>query len=333
MTFLAVPDARETSCMYGLRLEPENSLDVILIGPSGFNRSFYSPLAYEQQGFTSFTIGVAQLTGKLYETALNEALASQDPDLLVIDIRGFGYAKQLADTVLHRFLDVLPYFSAARINAIRTVVPDDQKISFINLFLMYHGEGINYKTNYYILKDKLTMRKTGFSITKNFSSRTNCVELTDDTNFNVTDETLEVADYFLALCREKGFDQVLFVRNPIPVDYINNDNYYTLLEKIEAAGYDFIDLQDYKDVIGIDYSHDWDSTGHLNIFGCEKYTTFFAEYLMDHYTINTEHSEKVKNEWDYCMSFNDQMFSYLKEKCEANESIMHFTQQSLIFTD
>ena len=83
--FLRVPEARDSVGMYGFYLEEENSIDVILVGPSPVYTDFYSPLAYEQEGFTSYAMATGRLCGTMYPSAVREALAYQKPELFVLD--------------------------------------------------------------------------------------------------------------------------------------------------------------------------------------------------------------------------------------------------------
>ena len=61
--FLSVPRGKDVVGIYGFHKEPENSIDVALVGPSETYTSFYSPLAYEKFGFTSYALAVGGMRG------------------------------------------------------------------------------------------------------------------------------------------------------------------------------------------------------------------------------------------------------------------------------
>ena len=71
-SFLSVPRAKDVIGIYAFHKEPEDSIDVALVGPSETYTSFYSPLAYEQFGFTSYALAVGGMRGVCYPSAIRE---------------------------------------------------------------------------------------------------------------------------------------------------------------------------------------------------------------------------------------------------------------------
>ncbi|MCQ2511977.1 MAG: hypothetical protein MJ092_01110, partial [Lachnospiraceae bacterium] len=103
--FLSVPEARDVTGMYGFYKEKNDSIDVVLVGPSSLYTGFYSPLAYEEEGFTSYAVSTGGLSGAMYKYAVNEARQSQSPDLFVVDISGFCDENQRDSAAMRRFAD------------------------------------------------------------------------------------------------------------------------------------------------------------------------------------------------------------------------------------
>ena len=66
---LCVANEKDTVGIYGFYKEPEDSVSVILIGPSTMYTSFYSPLAYEKYGFTSYSLATSSMTSAAYKSA------------------------------------------------------------------------------------------------------------------------------------------------------------------------------------------------------------------------------------------------------------------------
>ena len=57
--------------------EPENSIDVGLIGASEMYADYSAPLAYQKYGFTSYNLCVAGTTGGVYKSMIREMLAGR----------------------------------------------------------------------------------------------------------------------------------------------------------------------------------------------------------------------------------------------------------------
>ena len=74
--------------------EPQNTVDVLLIGASEVYTGFNSPLAWEKYGFTSYGLSFAAMPGSLYKTVTQRALKTQTPKLVVFEINGFLHSEK-----------------------------------------------------------------------------------------------------------------------------------------------------------------------------------------------------------------------------------------------
>ena len=85
--------------VHGFFLEPEDSLDVVLIGASQLYTGYSAPLAWQQYGYTSYPLTVSNIPARLYGSLLTEAVNRQHPKLNVVDIDGFinAYLSMNAD--------------------------------------------------------------------------------------------------------------------------------------------------------------------------------------------------------------------------------------------
>ena len=60
--------------VHGFFLEPEDSLDVVLIGASQLYTGYSAPLAWRDYGFTSYPLAVSNIPARLYGSLLTEAV-------------------------------------------------------------------------------------------------------------------------------------------------------------------------------------------------------------------------------------------------------------------
>ena len=77
--------------MTGLYQEPENSLDVVILGASEAYIDYSAAYAYDLYGFTSYPYAWDAATGELYEAQVRELLRRQDPEWIVVEINGILY--------------------------------------------------------------------------------------------------------------------------------------------------------------------------------------------------------------------------------------------------
>ena len=74
--------------VHGFFLEPEDSLDVVLIGASQLYTGYSAPLAWRDYGFTSYPLAVSNIPARLYGSLLTEA-GTASTQLIAVAIDGF----------------------------------------------------------------------------------------------------------------------------------------------------------------------------------------------------------------------------------------------------
>lgn len=318
--FLCATDFTDMVGMYGFYQEPQNSIDVALIGTSSIRTSFYSPLAYEQYGFTSYALSIGSMRGSCYPSAVREFLSSQKPQVFVVDIWGFLYGDQLSKTYVRNWIDVLPD-SKNRTATIHELIDKEDWLDYTLRYRKYHGNYVNLKECIKSARYKSTIRSQGYSIVKNFATKTEVAPLNDTPkDLIISQEGSSCLHQCLDFFRDQGVEKVLFIRPLTMQPYRETPSLLAAIDEIQAAGYDYLDLTAVTGEMGIDRSQDFYNDGHVNIFGAEKITIYLGDYLTSHYDLDTDHSQQVTQQWDHCASYNEKIFSSCKEKTLEKES-------------
>ena len=328
--FLCVANEKDAMGVYGFLKEPEDSLDVVLIGASALYSSFYSPLAYEQQGFTSYSLSTSSMTCALYRYAAELAIETQHPQLLIFETRGICYEDQLDEVSLCKFIDALPA-SELKNRAIADLIPQNLHLGINIPFERYHSSYDRLGDLANVYSDKMQINSIGYSYTKNFGTtpfRQQLIRKSMD--YDVSDDGLKYLQILLDYLKEADIENVLFIRNPAMVEYGNTDSYKQMIEMIREAGFDYVNLCAAVDDIGVDITHDYYNTTHFNMYGAEKFTAFFADYIMKRYKLNTQHDEKVTEEWEDCASYNNQIISYVKDLTDQDANGFLYTQKDYL---
>ena len=103
-------------------------------------------------------------------------------------------------------------------------------------------------------------------------------------DYSFGDNAMYYLDQIRILCEENGIE-LLLVRAPIEYKWYpewdeNVQNY------ADQYGLTYINFNDYADEMGLDMSVDtYDAGIHLNLFGAEKLSVFFGQYLVDNYDL------------------------------------------------
>ena len=282
--FLRVPEARDTVGMYGFYLEEENSIDVILIGPSPVYTDFYSPLAYEEQGFTSYGVSTGGMSGAMYPSAIREALQTQNPELFVVDLSGFCDIDQRDSAAVRRWIDSIPK-SENRTQSIEELVPDEEKDSYRIPFTKYHSNWGRLKGCWKALIDKADQKKRGYSVTKNFCAYTDIYEgEVKEEVYDFSEEGFAALKQFLSFLKKEEIENVLFVRFPRRNEILDGETYTKGVDLIRSEDYEILEYcsntyNGHKKDLNLDTNKDFYDAEHVNIFGAEKLTRVLAEYI------------------------------------------------------
>lgn len=77
---------------YGM--QPADTLDVVYVGGSSCF-TFWAPMeAYARHGFTSYNFAHNAMQAQVEKYCIMEALKSQSPELLIVDVRAFEYGDE-----------------------------------------------------------------------------------------------------------------------------------------------------------------------------------------------------------------------------------------------
>lgn len=329
--FLSVPEARDVTGMYGFYKEKDRSVDVILVGPSTMYTGFYSPLAYEKYGFTSYAVSTGGLSGAMYKYAVKEALQTQSPDLFVVDLSGFCDEDQRDSAAMRRFADSIKSGSN-RDSFIAEMVPEEEQESYRFPFLKYHNGWDRLRGCFKTLIDKIAISKRGYSVTKNFCAYADTAEgESKNDKYELSPEGMESLKEFLSFLKEQKIENVLFIRCPNRDLKENGDSLIQAEEMVLSAGFDFLDTaENGAEGWQLDFNKDFYDAGHLNIYGAEKFTKYLGGELVSSYLINTSHSDDVKKCWDTCVSLNETVLGNAKRLTDEHYHEGLYTQSDFL---
>ena len=191
--------------------------------------------------------------------------------------------------------------------------------------LSYYVPLLKYHDNWRkpdLIRNSLSLqqqaRDAGYSYTKPFLSISMFLTETDEIPVrqqSLDDFNEQSLRTFCETAKARGIKNVLFARFPHRTVIENYDAVFAELEAVvHEYGYDFANFDTQMDAIGLDPLNDFANAEHLNIFGAEKFTPYLADYLAQHYDLNTAHSQAVTDEWTRCAAFTQQMLPV----CEDN---------------
>lgn len=304
----------------GFYQEEKNSIDVVLIGASEVFTGYSPALAYEQFGYTSYSYALDSNYTGLFISQLKEVLSHQKPKCILIETSGYSNPvdedeKAVSLATTRKWIDGIP-FSINKINSIEQLV-DSDKLSYYFPFILYHGlpsnledAGIRFAQffrGYTVLK--------GIVTTNQKAPCESLIDVSNDTSLGTMTETdtqifLELLDYCKTLDCE-----VVFIRFP---HRIANDTKYeqfkiqnTIADLVRQNGFEFINLDQKLEDIGLSPNQDFYGDSHLNANGQIKLTAYLGTLLQQEHGITaSELSASNKEKWDKSAAYTELFYQY-----------------------
>jgi len=258
----------------GILAEPENTIDVLVVGDSESYAAVSPMQIWKEAGYTAYVCGTSSQELSYSYTMLDRAFQRQKPKIVILETLAVYRQMELRDVGLDEISRRLPIFR-------------------------YHDRWKSIRANDFggIPQSSWTSFNKGHWTTKNIDPCGN------DPYMTPTDSTPQIAPlnkwYVRAikkLCEENGA-QLLFLSTPSPINwnYERHNGIQALAQELDC---EYIDLNLLNEQIKIDWSQDTHDKGdHLNHFGAVKVTQFLTEYLQEKAVLEDHRSDPAFAKW------------------------------------
>ena len=322
ITYIIRTNGEVKDIFNGFYAEKDDTLDVILIGSSPVYPFYSAPKLWGEYGITCYPLSSHVQRPSAALPLLKEACKTQKPQVAVFEMRMFtmedgdmesnmAYARGVTDNMKYSF---------NRIYAINRLVSDDfERYTYYFDIFKYHS---NWKTM--VLPDQIACFRyekahplKGFVIKDEVGPLEEeripvCTGLTEEMPIpKLQEERLyELLDYL-----SEHDQQALFIVSPYRIEPEEQKMFNYMKPIIASYGYEFVNMNEYYEEIGIDFSTDYyDYGGHVNLLGAEKCTTFLGK-LLEKFQLADKRSEGGYDSWNQAYEF------YLTEKEQALTTI------------
>ena len=309
--------------------EPEQSMDVVLLGASELFADFSPAYAYAHYGFTSYLYAQDANPGSLYLSQLKEITSVQSPQLILVELNGFLYSNDdmLRDEArLRIYTESIPWSE----NKIRTIMAYDyaDKLSCFFPFIKYHGDWKNLGD----LKYRLDMKTRSYgapSLLKGIYTRTvtdtapvlDLDKAADSKTEPITDLSEQYLRELLDYCKAEQLN-VVFMRCPHKL--VDDGTLYSYRQAKRAGeivgeyGFAFLDLDARTADIGLDYLTDFYNSDHLNVYGQQKLTDYLGNLIVSDYDVTPmKQTAEQRAAWNYAVDTTHRFYAYA-DSCMKN---------------
>lgn len=318
LTYIIRTNGEVKDLFTGFYAEEEDTLDVIMIGSSPVYPFYSAPKLWGERGIACYPLSSHVQRPSAALPLLKEAYKTQKPRVVVFEMRMYtmedggmegnmAYARGVTDNMKYSF---------NRIYAINRLVsdPSERYTYYFDIF-KYHS---NWKTM--VLPEQLACFRyekahplKGFVIKDEVGPLEkervpDCMGLRTVKPIPAEQEErlYELLDYL----KEQG-QQALFIVSPYRLEPEEQEMFNYMKPIIASYGYDFINMNEYYEEIGIDFATDYyDYGGHVNALGAEKCTAFLGK-LLEGFDLPDKRGERGYESWDQAYEL------YLTEKDQA----------------
>lgn len=287
-------------------IKQENDLDMVYIGGSAAF-VYWQPLkAWNDCGFTSYNFATNTIQAESIKSYVEEVRTCQNPDLFVIGVRAFQYYyDSQAEAGLRNSTDSMDVTSVARYRLLneyfhnRLLDKDTDTVSYYFDIAKYHTNTGNLGS-----REAWSFRDNeGVSTNKGWEWIDKYGYLEEPTDFDTEERAelpandLKILEELLAYCRDEELN-VLFVVCPYYLTAEDQAKYNTIGDIIRSYGFAYLNVNEYYDEMGLDFTKDFYNRNHVNLFGAEKYTEFLENYIVQNYCMEDHRGDAGYDSWN-----------------------------------
>ena len=321
----------------------KDSIDVLFMGSSGQAVSIDPFRLYREQGISSYNLNCNQQTLLGTYFWMKEALKTQSPDVIVVEVSAIAMRPDVAERVARRSYDFMNW-SLNKLSFVATFSSTgemkDPVISYLFPLYMYHGRWSELTLqDYEFIYGDTDVYSRGFVPKTQVYGRIKKVDYTgiklDDTVKPEPIETnREALVYMIELCRDEGINLLLYKSCD---SGWTTESHNIICDVAEEYGVPFLDLNvpEIMADTGIDYPNDAMDRRHMNIRGAEKSTAYMGKYLKENYELPDAREdprisalfEEEKTLYDYMMAnaghnFIEDLTEYLYEASDERYAVI-----------
>ncbi len=319
--------------------EEKDSLDVVTIGSSAIYRFFHNPYFYEHFGMTSYNFAGADQEVQILGALIDEVEREQSPQLYVIETRKFikgVFADDAAamDEVtateatakkeirLRRFTDNMPY-SWNRFKLINDQVEGnwEDKLDYHLDIIRYHGNWEKVTPwqirTYYDNTRNNTVK--GWSNIVNIDPKEPLPKFDTLEPLPIEEDSEGYLRDLLQKCKDEQIN-VVFVSTPWNASEEQRRKNIYIGNIVEEYGFLFYNGNELVDEMGLDYTTDFYDNAHVNVWGAEKFTQHFGDFIVENFDLKpAKHSKSVVKSWKKCVKTNAKEVAEKVEKLKNGE--------------
>lgn len=289
----------------GFYAEKDHTLDIVMIGSSPVFPYYAAPKLWGETGIAMYPLSSNMQRPAAMKYLVEEAEKTQSPRLYIFEMRMFTIEDEgLSDNMAYTrgVTDNMKY-SRQRVKTIQALVPEDDEEGRLSYYL----DIMKYHTNWKMLAlpsewANMAYRKASPLKGYTFKDEVGPQPMPDcgraEGEKAIPPEQEACLRDLLAFLNRSG-QEALFIVSPYGESLEEQQMFNYMEEIVTSCGYDFLNMNNYYEEIGIIFEEDFADYGsHTNAVGAEKCTDFLRDYLQEHYSFADRRGDDGYRSWD-----------------------------------
>ena len=300
--------------------------DVVIIGDCEVYENISTVELWRKYGITSYIRGSAQQLPWQSYYLLEDTLNYETPEVVVFNVLSLKYNEPQSEAYNRMTLDGMRW-STSKVNAIRASMTDDENFAdYVFPLLRYHSrwsELTNDDFKYMFSRDPVT--HNGYYMRVDVRAEDEFPDPMPLADYTLGENAMSYLRRMDKLCREKGIKLVL-IKAPTKFPHWYDEWDKQISDYADKNGLSYINFIKLRDEIGLDMSTDtYDAGLHLNVYGAEKMSDYFGQWLVDNCGVSDRRSDSDCMEYykKLAENYDKEKNSQIKELEESGKLLSH----------
>lgn len=283
-----------TSTWQEYRELEENTVDVLFLGTSHVYFGIDPMYIYDRSGITSYVFGGPGLRFDLTYITLEDALKTQKPSVVFLDMSAVQFDFQQTEAKCHKVSDQLPISMSKIEYAFDNDSEEMKPLDVLFPLLRYHTrwQELGKKDFQYVTGEMNETYIRGHYIS--YENKKTSFHFEEESEFVLTDRNRDYLQRIDALCEENGIELICY-KIPTPTWYRAQSEGAAAIA--EELGVPYLELYHEVDKMGLDVKTDFrDKQNHLNQYGAEKVCAWLTDYMQEN--LNLQDQRSTNQEWN-----------------------------------
>lgn len=281
----------------------DNTVDCLVLGSSHAYENINPAVIWEEAGIATYDLcSSAQPMWNTYYY-LKEALKTQSPQLVVLDVYSLVYEDDYMDNDPSRIIKNIYGLKPSKIyfEAFRDSVRKENWKLYGLQYIQYHNRYTDLTSVDFGRENQELEYSMGGAINWEIGGF-------EEPKINNSGEIVPIPyrqeEYYrkiIDLCEESNVELFICVTPHAGYNQYNTSEmgiFNAAKEIAESNSVPFVNFNDYYDEIGMDWSKDCADAVHLSYLGNEKFSRFLAKYLMDNYSWDNHTGSEGFESWE-----------------------------------